>query len=130
MSDSNIVRNTSASSVAFTCNGSDYILPGNGDTTMLPREVALYAERNHFHDGVQIVHPEAEAEERAKAQSLVAELKAAVAPPVVPEEPRVTKAELFAATDGEKPVKVSDVIVRRPRPEPPAREKKPYKGKR
>ena len=120
MSESNIVRNTNAASVAFTCNGSDYVLPGGGDTTMLPRDVALFAERNHFHEGVQIVHAEAEAVARADVQALVAELQAAV-------EPRVTDVKLFVSTDGEKPVKV----VSDPEPEPPAPKKKPRKvGKR
>jgi hypothetical protein len=114
MSDSNIVRNMNSASIAFTCNGSDYVLPGGGDTTMLPREVALFAERNHFHEGVQIVHADAEAAARADAQALVAELQAAVAITVGPAEPVMIT-----------PV-VSD-----PEPEPLALKKKPRKvGKR
>lgn len=68
MSDvTNIVRN-SGDPLSFQYDGDEVNLPGHGDTTILPAGCAAFAARNYGHVGVQIVHPEAEAEARAAGE--------------------------------------------------------------
>jgi hypothetical protein len=87
MSASKIIRN-SGGDKTITYGGRDWAFPGNGDTTMVPGDVADHVEQFHSRDGLLIVHPEVEAAERerratieaqaaearAKEEALVAEL--------------------------------------------------------
>lgn len=89
MSASKIVRN-SGSLKTVEYGGRAWEFPGGGDTTMVPGEVADFVEQHCFREGLQIVHPEAEAAERERlaAPEATAAPAEAVEPEPVADEPK------------------------------------------
>lgn len=66
MSVTNIIRNR-GEVLSFDYDGIPYSLPGHGDTTIVPAEVAVHVART-YGEFCQIVHPEAEAALREAAE--------------------------------------------------------------
>jgi hypothetical protein len=120
MSASKIVRNR-GSHKTVEYGGRAWEFPGGGDTTMVPGEVADFVEQNHFREGLQVVHPEAEAAEReALAAPVAAEVPAAVEPVPAADEP---KTESEAQPDPPAPP-APPVTTAKPKPAKKAAKKK------
>lgn len=79
MSASKFIRN-SGGDRTVTYGGRDYVFPGAGDTTLVPGDVADFVEQNCFREGLQIVHPEAEALAREAQAAVRDALEAAGTP--------------------------------------------------
>lgn len=76
MSASKFIRN-SAGDKTITYGGREWTFPGNGDTTLVPGDVADHAEQFYSRAGLLIVHPEAEAADRERLAAIEADATAA-----------------------------------------------------